>query len=218
MERGLEHFTDGVSQVFARMAKALKPSGPLAFTYHHNKLEAYYPIAVAILDSGLTCSASIPCPGEMGGSIHINGTGSSIIDTIFVCRSTGRIPRRWIVNSPEGVAGLVREDADRLRAGNVAPTRGDLRCIIYGHLVRLAIWHLRGTWAKNQETRKKLDRVDQEIKTLGGLEAVEQYLGQTWERASKIQQFIARDGEAQYKVGERDVSFVGPKIRAIIHA
>mgnify|MGYP001769414628 CR=1 FL=1 len=29
----------------------------------------------------------------MGASIHINGTGSSIIDTVFVCRSTGLYPR-----------------------------------------------------------------------------------------------------------------------------
>ncbi|MBI3952182.1 MAG: hypothetical protein HY314_17170 [Acidobacteria bacterium] len=78
MARGLDHFTQGISEVFFRMAKALKPGAPLAFTYHHNTLEAYYPIAVAVLDAGLTCTASIPCPAEMGASIHINGTGSSI--------------------------------------------------------------------------------------------------------------------------------------------
>ncbi|MFH1092061.1 MAG: hypothetical protein V1742_10885 [Pseudomonadota bacterium] len=70
MGRGLEHFTEGLSAVFQRMARALKPGAPLAFTYHHNYLRAYYPIAVAILDSGLTCSASLPCPAEMGASIH----------------------------------------------------------------------------------------------------------------------------------------------------
>jgi hypothetical protein len=74
MERGLDHFTDGLSAVFQQMANALKPGAPLVFTYHHNRLEAYYPVAVAILDARLTCSASLPCPGEMGASIHINGT------------------------------------------------------------------------------------------------------------------------------------------------
>ena len=92
MGRGLEHFTQGLSSVFQRMAVALKPGSPLAFTYHHNDLNAYSPVAVAILDAGLTCSASLPCPAEMGASIHINGTGSSIIDTVFVCRSTGTFP------------------------------------------------------------------------------------------------------------------------------
>ena len=73
--------------------EALKPGAPLAFTYHHNNLEAYHSIGVAILDAGLTCSASLPCPAEMGGSIHIFGTGSSIIDTVFVCRLNGKANR-----------------------------------------------------------------------------------------------------------------------------
>jgi adenine-specific DNA methylase len=92
MDRGLGHFTEGLAAVFRNMAQALKPGRPLAFTYHHNKLEAYYPVAIAILDAGLTCSASLPCPAEMGASIHISGTGSSVVDTVFVCRSTGSVP------------------------------------------------------------------------------------------------------------------------------
>ena len=73
-------------------------------------LQHYHPFAVAILDVGLTCSASLPCPAEMGASIHINGTGSSIIDTVFVCRSTGSVPKKWVVDSIKGVAELVEED------------------------------------------------------------------------------------------------------------
>lgn len=101
MDRGIEHFTEGLSSTFANMTAALKRGRPLAFTYHHNKLEAYFPLAVAILDSGLTCSASLPCPAEMAGSIHINGSASSIVDTIFVCRSTGRVARRLIVSTAD---------------------------------------------------------------------------------------------------------------------
>ena len=59
MGRDIEDFTEGLSSVFRQMAKALKPGSPLAFTYHHNDLNAYFPVAVAILDSGLTCSASL---------------------------------------------------------------------------------------------------------------------------------------------------------------
>ena len=66
MERGLDHYTEGLSAVFRNMANALKPGKPLVFTYHHNKLEAYHPVTAAILDAGLTCAASLPCPAEMG--------------------------------------------------------------------------------------------------------------------------------------------------------
>jgi hypothetical protein len=159
MGRDLGHFTEGLSAVFQRMSTALKPGAPLAFTYHHNKIEAYYPVAVAILDAGLTCSASIPCPAEMGASIHINKTGSSIIDTVFVCRSTGTMLRKWLADSPEEVAKIVEEDLAYLRIGNVKPTPGDIRCITFGHLIRLAIWSLRSDWDKNRSLLTRLSKI-----------------------------------------------------------
>jgi len=122
MGRGLTHFTEGLSSVFQRMTKALKPGAPFVFTYHHNTIEAYLPVAVAILDAGLTCSASLPCPAEMGASIHINGTGSSIIDTVFVCRTTGVVSRKTLARSPEEVASLIRDDLAKLREGDVKPS------------------------------------------------------------------------------------------------
>lgn len=109
MDRGLSRFAEGLSSVFSRMAQAMKPGAPLAFTYHHNTIEAYYPLAVAILDAGLVCSASFPCPCEMSASIHISGTGSSIIDTVFVCRSTGTVPRRTLVSTAQEIADLVKD-------------------------------------------------------------------------------------------------------------
>lgn len=156
MARGLDHFTEGLAAVFRNMAKALKPGRPLAFTYHHNKLEAYHPVAVAILDAGLTCSASLPCPAEMGASIHISGTGSSVVDTVFVCRSTGSVSRRTLAKTAGEFASLVAEDLDKLRAGGLKPTRGDIRCIIFGHLIRMSIWNLRQTWDADLSAQKKL--------------------------------------------------------------
>lgn len=89
------------------MARALKPGAPLAFTYHCNWIEAYYAVGVAILDAGLTCSAALPCPAEMGGSIHMHGTRSSIVDTVFVCRSSGMLPRRCLLDTPERLAVIL---------------------------------------------------------------------------------------------------------------
>jgi len=175
MGRDLEHFTDGLSAVFQSMSKALKPGAPLAFTYHHNKIEAYYPVAVAILDAGLTCSASIPCPAEMGASIHINGTGSSIIDTVFICRSTGIMQRKWLANSPKEVTKIVEEDLAALKAGNVKPTEGDIRCITFGHLIRLAIWSLRSEWDKNRPTVSRLANVANWLQCFGGQGELEKF-------------------------------------------
>jgi putative DNA methylase len=207
LDRGVTHFTAGLSAVFSRMAKALKPGAPLAFTYHHNMLEAYYPIAVAILDAGLTCSASIPCPAEMGGSIHINGTGSSIIDTIFVCRSRGKVPRCWIAESSEEIAGLVRDDIQHLRDGKVTPTRGDMRCIAFGHLIRLAIWRLRHSWEREKSVEEKLSIVADHLLNIGGFSAVERYLGDDFVQAPKLQHAVTQEDEAMYGASDGDVFF-----------
>ena len=173
MERGLKHFSEGLSQVFSRMAAALKPGAPFVFTYHHNFIDAYFPVAMAVLDSGLTCTASLPCPAEMGGSIHISGTGSSVVDTIFVCRSTGTVPRMKILAHPEGIADLIKEDISQLLAAEYTPTRGDIRCLIFGHLIRLTIWRLRQSWNKGQPVGDKLVAIANQVSALGGPEAVE---------------------------------------------
>lgn len=170
--RGIEHFTEGLSAVYSRMARALKPGAPLVFTYHHNRLEAYAAIGVAILDAGLTCSASIPCPGEMGGSIHIRGTKSSIIDTVFVCRASGSAATLSLFQSQSELALIVADDLVPLRQGGVKPTRGDARCITFGHATRMAIWNLRAQWDLKRSTAKKITLFMKQLATCGDLDAV----------------------------------------------
>ena len=158
-ERDLAHFAEGLAEVYSRMAHALKPGAPLVFTYHHNQQVAYLAAGMAILDAGLTCSASIPCPAEMGGSIHIHGTNSSIVDTVFVCRDRGTTPRAWLFEDARGLAKILAGELVALRAAGMKPTPGDIRCIAFGHITRLAIWKLRPTWKKMLPTLEKLDLV-----------------------------------------------------------
>ena len=172
LQRGTECFAEGLSNVFRKMAVALKSGGPFAFTFHHNSLDAYTSVAVAILDAALVCSITLPCPAEMGGSIHINGTGSSIIDTIFVCRSTGKVSRRTLAESPEELTKVVGNDLEQLRLGSVNPTRGDTRCIAFGHVTRLAIWSLRHGWSVEAPIATRLAAVRQWTSTFGDLEQV----------------------------------------------
>lgn len=209
MARGLAHFTEGLSAVFQRMAKALKPGAPLAFTYHHNRLEAYYPVAVAILDAGLVCTTTLPCPAEMGASIHISGTGSSIVDTVFVCRATGTILRKLTLDAPEVIARLVREDLDRLEQAGLKPTQGDIRCITYGHLVRLAIWHLRKVWRAGAPTDSKLDAVATEIRRLGGVAAPEQILGEGYTKARLAHGVLVSETTSHYGAESDAIPFRG---------
>lgn len=171
-ERDIEHFAEGIAAVYSRMAAALKPGAPLAFTYHHNKQEAYLAAAMGILDAGLTCTASIPCPAEMGGSIHIHGTGSSIVDTVFVCRDIETAPLYTLVENAEQLAALMTNELAELTAAGMKPTAGDIRCIAFGHIARMAIWKLRPSWKTTITTAEKLEIIRLAMDSIATLEDV----------------------------------------------
>src|SRR5262249_10465721 len=158
------------------MAQALKPGAPLVFTYHHNEQDAYLCVGMAILDSGLTCSASLPCPAEMGGSIHIHGTASSIVDTVFVCRDQGHTSRQWLFETAKDLEVVVARDLAQLAESGRPPTRGDARCIVFGHLTRMAIWNLRNSWDAELPTVEKLERFSQALERLADPEQVLEHL------------------------------------------
>jgi hypothetical protein len=102
----------------------------------------------------------------MGGSIHIHGTASSIVDTVFVCRKTGSVPRRWLFDSADELAEIVAHDLAQLAEAGRKPTAGDTRCIIFGHLTRMAIWNLRKHWDERLLTEKKLERFAEAVRAL----------------------------------------------------
>ena len=147
--RGMQEFTAGLSEVFCQMAGALKPGAPLVFTYHHNDPAAYVPLIVAVLDAGLTCTATLVAPGEMSASLHIAGTKSSILDSVFVCRTDDAAP----ISMPS-VADRVAADAAAMREVPYEPTSGDISCLRAGHVAADTIRRLRATW----DPSKRLER------------------------------------------------------------
>jgi hypothetical protein len=172
MGRDLAHFTQGLSATYCKTASRLKSGRPFVFTYHHNSLDAYVPLAVAILDARLTCSASLPCPAEMGASIHINGTGSSVIDTVFVCRSTGVVPARWIVSQAAQLSAVIQLEIDELEQGGLKATQGDIRCMCHGHLIRLAVWNLRHGWDLHAPIAARMNAVRTWLRDFGGVDGI----------------------------------------------
>ena len=154
------------------MGSALKPGAPFVFTYHHNRASAYYPVAMAILDAGFVVTSTLPCPAEMSGSIHISGTGSSIVDTVFICRSCGDVPASELTNDASEIARLVSFDLARLQAGGLTASPGDTRCIALGHLTRIVVWTLRTSWNRAAGTAEKLARVADALENLAHLEDV----------------------------------------------
>ena len=162
--KGLEHFTEGLSNAFVAAANALKPHGPFAFTYHHNRPEAYAPVIVAILNAGLVCTAAIPCPAEMSASLHINGTTSSVIDSVFVCRKDGQQIKEKV--SRQHLSNWLTDQAAALSAGTVHCTQGDLRCIGLGFLAKSVTNRLVPRWNRSASISEQLALVRDEIDAL----------------------------------------------------
>ncbi len=156
--RGLEHFTEGLSAVFCHYAAALKPGAPFAFTYHHNDPTAYVPLIVAILDAGLDCTATLPAAAEMSASLHIAGTGSSVLDSVFVCRSapsSNTFGRHADLRT--AVEAALAGDADSMGAARLRITRGDLGCLAAGHIARLAVNELVAKWDPSRALESRMD-------------------------------------------------------------
>jgi hypothetical protein len=112
------------------------------------------------------------------------------------------------VNSPEGVAGLVRGDIDKFRsASGYTATLSDIRCIIHGHLIRLAIWFLRKQWNKDLSTELRLNAVDQWISAFGGLERVEDFLDDVLSISPALQHMPAQEAQTPHQLEYAQVSF-----------
>lgn len=205
-QRGLEEFTAGLSEVFHRFAKALVPGGPFVFTYHHNDLSAYLPVIVALLDAGLVGTATLPCPAEMGGSIHIHRSGSSILDSVFVCRTQGVVPRRLVAATTAAeMAALLVDDLALLRRGGVEPTRGDARCLFFGHLARLAVWRLRHLWDDEASWARKLALAISALDKFPVWEEILPSLSELGERdfARRATSFVAEPPNSLRDIGPR---------------
>jgi len=157
MGRGLDHFTEGLSRVFCHFASSLKKGAPFVFTYHHNDPEAYIPLVVAILDAGLDCSVTLPVPAEMGASLHIARSNSSILDSVFVCRKTS--PRF----DDTGVIEWIRRDIEALTAAGLRITEGDIHCLTAGHVARIVINRLRAAWDRALPLGRRMLRAHEHL-------------------------------------------------------
>ena len=188
--RDYTHFAAGLSAVFAAAASALKPRAPFVFTYHHNDLAAYFPVAAAILDGGLICSAVLPCPAEMAASIHINGTVSSTVDSVFVCRRQQDIPppKKYVLED------ALARDLEALRQGGLKITPGDSRCVLFGQVIRKAINDLARLWNKADHTTVKLNKLTLWLETQGGLSAVKALADKTFKETEKKPTPVVRPG------------------------
>ena len=98
-------------------------------------------------------------------------------------------------------------DLENLKVGGLEPTRGDIRCIIYGHLARLAIWRLRTAWNKTLPVPEKLAIVAAELGRGPTLESIEHHLAGEVTQAPLLRYAQIREEETFYGEGDDEISF-----------
>jgi adenine-specific DNA methylase len=81
----LEKYTAGLSGVFSEVARVVKPSGIMVFSYRHAVPEAWLALAKAIAPHPLTAVRAFPAPGEAGVGLHAH-EGTGLWDAVFVFR------------------------------------------------------------------------------------------------------------------------------------
>lgn len=165
--RGLEHFTEGLSEVFCHYAQALKPSAPFVFTFHHNDPAAYVPLVVAILDAGMDCMATIPAAAEMAASLHIRGTTSSVVDSVFVCR------RRVASATSLDLAASLAADVAQMTEAGLKVRAGDVRCLGAGHLARFAINRMSAQWLATAPLKDRISAATRAIAEVSELTSLD---------------------------------------------
>ena len=105
---------------------------------------------MAILDAGLDCTATLPTPAEMGASLHIARTKSSVLDSVFVCRKVK------VGVELETVQDRLRSDLLALEKAGLRVTEGDIRCLLAGHIARIAINRLRPGWESGTTPQERM--------------------------------------------------------------
>ena len=85
----IERYTTGLCDAFGEIARVLKPSGTVIFSYRHIEPAAWLALAQAINPHQLSAVRVLPAPGEAGVGLHTH-EGTGLWDAVFVLRRETR--------------------------------------------------------------------------------------------------------------------------------
>jgi hypothetical protein len=106
----IQQYTAGLSDAFAEVARVLKPTGVVVFSYRHILSDAWLALAHAIAPHSLSAVRVLPLPGEAGVGLHTH-EGTGLWDAVFVLR-------RDAGEAASG-GGLLRVTAEDIAAAEV---------------------------------------------------------------------------------------------------
>lgn len=135
-------FRVALTKVFTQCYQVLKDDGLLIFTFHHNRLAGWAPIAQALLDAGFYVSAA-PIVRSEGKSGFHSSEGNIKYDAVLVCRKRDRLI--WVAdweNIDESIRSSARYWIRRLIKGEMALNRVDITVITMAKCFEYALRHI----------------------------------------------------------------------------
>ena len=129
--QSLDDYARSLQRVFAAANEALRPDGPLVFTFHHGDAAAWGALCAALDGAGFRAVAAYPVRGENSRSVHIDGQRAIRLDSVLVCRRPG--------TRGTGVWDDVRERVERTareRLATIRDAEGELSALDASVVVR----------------------------------------------------------------------------------
>ena len=105
------------------------------------------------------------------------------------------------------MAEIVRRDIESLTEAGLNATQGDIRCVCFGHLTRLAIWNLRGTWNSTRPVTERMNAIKQWFVEFGGIGAVLTGLEEAFSKTKRKQNWTPESALRETNGCEDEISF-----------
>jgi len=132
-------FGKAIGDVWAECARALKPTGLLAFTFHQARISGWVELVQSLRNAGLRVTAIQPVKGEMTSSVtKASANEPSNLDSVVVCRKEEVSDA--IAVSLDDVYEKAKSLLSKLIDQGVNVGAGDVRSVIRGSLLSFLVF------------------------------------------------------------------------------
>lgn len=147
-----EEFGKAIESVWTECARALKPGGLVAFTFHQARIHGWIQLIQSLKNSGLRVTAIQPVKGEMATSMtKTSAKEPSNLDSVVVCRKTSASMAlaETLDDAFESAVLLL----NKLIEEGVDVGAGDIRSVVRGSLLSFLAF-------ESEDLGKCVDEVD----------------------------------------------------------
>lgn len=107
-------FEDNLKKSFQEMFRVLKPGGITTIVYAHKTTDGWETVINALLDSGLTVTASWPISTEMANRLRAKNSAALASSIYIVARKTAKKEIGWFNEVKEEIRRYIPNKLDRL--------------------------------------------------------------------------------------------------------